>query len=86
MTHTTLDSVIVKKMMMTEYLAGFPENIMTHSSLCHTSQTLITSRNKHVAHLMKVGHKRNKAAEVIRSATGHFTTAHTPYIGLWGEI
>lgn len=45
-------------------------------------QTLITSRNKHVAHLMKVGHKRNKAAEVIRSATGHFTTAHTPYIGL----
>lgn len=54
-------------------------------SMSH-QQTLITSRNKHVAHLMKVGHKRNKAAEVIRSATGHFTTAHTPYIGLWGEI
>lgn len=43
-------------------------------------QTVITSRNKHVAHLMKVGHKRNKAAKVIRSATGHFYNhSHTSY-------
>lgn len=55
--------------------------------LCSVSpQTLITSRNKHVAHLMKVGHKCNKAAKVIRSATGHFTIAHTAHIGLWREI
>lgn len=50
--------------------------------LCSPShqRTLITSRNKHVAHLMKVGHKCNKAAKVIKTATGHFT--HTPRIGL----
>ena len=67
---------------MIEYLSHVQNNTMMYS----LHQTLITSRNKHVAHLMKVGHKCNKAAKVIGSATGHFTTAHTPRIGLWEEI
>ena len=59
---------------------------MMHSALGLGGGPLITSRNKHAAHLMEVGHKCNKAAKVIRSATGHFTIAHTPHIGLWREI
>lgn len=71
------------------------KNIRWWEDICHSSrklmiysqlQTLIASRNKHVAHLMEAGHKCNKAAKVIRSATGRFTTAHTPHIGLWREI
>lgn len=60
----------------------FPKNIVMRFQ----QQALITSRNKHDAYLMRAGHKCNKAAKVIRSATGHFTTAHTPHIGLWREI
>lgn len=37
---------------------------------------------EYACHLMKVGHKCNKAAKVIRTATGYFTIAHTPHIGL----
>lgn len=67
---------------MTEYVSESPENIMMNSQ----GWALITSGNEHVAQLMKVGHKCNKAAKVIRSATGHFEAAHTPHIGLWREI
>lgn len=66
--------------MMTEYVSALLENIMMYSCSLSHWQTLITSRNKHVAHLMKAGHKCNKAAKVIRTATGHFT--HIPRIGL----
>lgn len=45
-------------------------------------RALITSGDERVAHLMKGGRKRNKAAKVIRSATGHFAAAHTPRAGL----
>lgn len=68
--------------MVIEYLRHIQENIMMYTQ----QRTVITSRNKQVVHLMKVSHKCNKAAMVIRSATGHFTTAHTPQIGLWREI
>lgn len=67
---------------MTEYVSESPENIMMNSQ----GRALITSGNEHVAQLMKVGHKCNKASKVIRSATGHFAAAHTPHIGLWREI
>lgn len=67
--------------MFTEKPSHFPKTLMRPRR-----QALITSRNKHDAYLMRAGHKCNKAAKVIRSATGHFTTAHTPHIGLWREI
>lgn len=67
---------------MTEYVSEVAENIMIYSQ----GRALITSANEHVTQLMKVGHKCNKAAKVIRSATGHFAAAHTPHIGLWREI
>ncbi len=87
MSHITLNNNAAKIIHGDGRIAvTFPENIMMYSALRLQQQTLITSRSKHVAHLMKVGHKCNKAAKVIRSATGHFTAAHTPRIGLWREI
>lgn len=60
---------------MMEYESEFSKNIMIYSR----SRALITSSDEHVAHLMKAGRKCNKAAEVIRSATSHFSAAHTSY-------
>lgn len=87
MSHTAFNINSTKKykkkaITMTEYVSEFPENIVIYSQ----GRALITSSDEHVAHLMKAGHKCNKAAKVIRSATSHFAAAHTPHIGLWREI
>lgn len=87
MSQTTFNNNRAKKTCDDEKISvTFTENIMMHSALGLSGGPLITSRNKHAAHLMEVGHRCNKAAKVIRSATGHFTIAHTPHIGLWREI
>lgn len=70
----------------TENLSNFQKTWWCSPLPVSLQQTLITSRNKHVVHFMKVGHKCNKADKVIRSATGHFIAAHTPHIGLGREI